>query len=135
MSWMCTKTSGLKRGKISRKKTVTSEFMKLRCDPSIKKMSPGPRQSKTERSQSSSGCLMTSSHNRSISALGEGSIETSLVESDRSRIARRTTFVENPLPTSIYTAGLHAATNPYSANVSSPPSHLFTQQGSSEVLG
>src|SRR5450755_3988386 len=109
--------------------------MKLRCDPSMKKMSPAPRQSKTDRSQSSSGCLITSSHNRSISARGEGSIETSLVESDRSRIARRTTFVENPLPTSMYAAGLHVATNPYRAKVSSPPSHLFTQQGCSEVLG
>jgi hypothetical protein len=37
---MCTMTPGWSLGWISRKKTVTSEFMKDRWEPSMKRMSP-----------------------------------------------------------------------------------------------
>jgi hypothetical protein len=89
-----------RRGSISRIKTVTSEFMKLRCDPSKNTTSPGFRFSNTEIGQVSRPQRRTSLQMASTDALGAGSMETILVSFPEKTFALSANNVLRPEPTS-----------------------------------
>ena len=99
-------TPFLSLGRISMKKTIASEFGKIRCELSTKRISFSSKSSIILRSIFSKGSRMTWSARLSISARGFGSIEMILVFSSCSCFALKATFVELPDPISMYFFGL-----------------------------
>ena len=113
--------------------TVTSELGKVRWLPSMNTMSPGSRAANADRSPTSNGWRITSSHTPSTNARGFGSMLTSRVDRLWSFTARLANRVLSPDPISRYVFGLCLATKWYSRAVSmvftGPPSHPATPAG------
>ncbi len=101
-------------------------------EPSVNRISPGPRQSKIDKSTSRKGLRTTSSQILSISARGVGSIDVMRVRRLRRSMVRLANLVDDPDPISIKWLGFRVAKKPHRATPSSPVMNPLSQQSSAD---